>query len=272
MPRDKRGPRIKALAKDERAYRGVARNTVAAMRRSLVGALASTSNVDLALERFSMSDDWSITSHRMIDRRINVMTQRHRQRFIKSMSTATRRNVGALIPQQRTDELTSIIRRRNERLMTAVADRTRQRVARDLAALPRQSRSAVQSVVVKNMRRARFEARRIAMNESRTIVSELNQAYSMDLGVREYVWQTVGDSRVRPTHQENNGGTFSYDSPPDTGNPGEAVNCRCSAIPLLPSSLVASRSRGGLSAAAILAAAAALAASQGDDDEDSSDL
>ena len=43
----------------------------------------------------------------------------------------------------------------------------------------------------------------------------------------EYIWRTQGDGRVRESHAERDGKTFSWESPPDGGHPGEAPNCRC---------------------------------------------
>lgn len=43
----------------------------------------------------------------------------------------------------------------------------------------------------------------------------------------EYIWRTQGDGKVRSEHAEREGKTFSWDSPPDGGHPGEAPNCRC---------------------------------------------
>lgn len=47
-------------------------------------------------------------------------------------------------------------------------------------------------------------------------------------GIDGYTWQTMEDSRVRPTHAENNGKYFTWKKPnPVTGKPGDQVNCRC---------------------------------------------
>lgn len=45
----------------------------------------------------------------------------------------------------------------------------------------------------------------------------------------QYIWRTQGDRKVRSSHAERNGKTFSWDDPPEGGHPGEAPNCRCSA-------------------------------------------
>lgn len=50
------------------------------------------------------------------------------------------------------------------------------------------------------------------------------------LGLTDYIWQTVEDDKVRPTHAANNQKRFSWDNPPEqTGHPGTEPNCRCKA-------------------------------------------
>ena len=51
------------------------------------------------------------------------------------------------------------------------------------------------------------------------------------MGIKQYIWSTSGDERVRDSHAENDGKIFSYDDPPPTGHPGDEINCRCVAIP-----------------------------------------
>jgi hypothetical protein len=44
-----------------------------------------------------------------------------------------------------------------------------------------------------------------------------------------YVWETVGDDKVREPHAARDGQVFSWESSP---RPGEELGCRCSAIPI----------------------------------------
>jgi len=61
---------------------------------------------------------------------------------------------------------------------------------------------------------------------------QLNELRQTDLGIEEYIWNTAHDERVRESHAEKDGETFSWDDPPeDTGHPGEDINCRCIALP-----------------------------------------
>jgi SPP1 gp7 family putative phage head morphogenesis protein len=63
----------------------------------------------------------------------------------------------------------------------------------------------------------------------------LDESRQREAGVCQYIWHTVGDERVRDSHEANEGEVFSWDDPPDTGHPGEADNCRCSAEPVVDS-------------------------------------
>lgn len=68
--------------------------------------------------------------------------------------------------------------------------------------------------------------------------SEVIRDWAQTLGSRGYVWHTRRDELVRPGHAVLDGKSFAWNERPNTGHgegtnlPGEAVNCRCTAIPL----------------------------------------
>ena len=76
-------------------------------------------------------------------------------------------------------------------------------------------------------------ARLIARDQVGKAYAQIAQSRQRELGVTRFVWRTVEDERVRPEHETLNGKTFDYDEPPDEGFPGDAINCRCSAEPVL---------------------------------------
>lgn len=76
-------------------------------------------------------------------------------------------------------------------------------------------------------------AKLIARDQTTKLNASLTRLRQQEAGVTEYVWQTSGDERVRPTHKANDGKTFKWDKPPATGHPGTAINCRCVALPVL---------------------------------------
>jgi len=85
----------------------------------------------------------------------------------------------------------------------------------------------------KQLKIPKNKAKLIARDQTSKLVSNLNQYRQKELGIKEYVWSTVGDNRVRDEHVALEGQVFSWDNPPSEGNPGEAINCRCVAIPII---------------------------------------
>jgi len=75
-------------------------------------------------------------------------------------------------------------------------------------------------------------AKLIARDQTSKLTSDLNRFRQTDIGITHYVWRTVGDESVRPTHANNNRKSFAWTDPPsETGHPGHDVQCRCVADP-----------------------------------------
>jgi SPP1 gp7 family putative phage head morphogenesis protein len=80
-------------------------------------------------------------------------------------------------------------------------------------------------------------AKLIARDQVAKLNGALTQERQRDIGVDSYTWRTVGDERVRETHDEVDGQVFTWDNPPgetDGNHPGEDYQCRCWAEPILP--------------------------------------
>lgn len=94
--------------------------------------------------------------------------------------------------------------------------------------------TAVKKEIQKSFAISDRRARTIARDQTKKLNSNLTRLRQQELGVEEYIWQTVGDERVRASHAANNGKKFRWDKPPPkTGHPGNDVNCRCIAMPVL---------------------------------------
>ena len=84
---------------------------------------------------------------------------------------------------------------------------------------------------------ADYRVKLIARDQTAKMSAAFNEARCRSVGIAQYTWQTAGDERVRESHAENDGQLFSFDegAPIDDdgtlGNPGDAVNCRCVALP-----------------------------------------
>jgi len=84
--------------------------------------------------------------------------------------------------------------------------------------------------------RAEFIARDATLKLNAHVTRERQKA----CGIEQYIWSTSLDERVRDTHAELEGQTFSWDDQPvvnedgDVGHTGDDYQCRCVAVPILP--------------------------------------
>jgi SPP1 gp7 family putative phage head morphogenesis protein len=72
----------------------------------------------------------------------------------------------------------------------------------------------------------------IASDQVSKANSVLTALRLQSVGVKDYIWTTRADDRVRPEHAHRNGHQFSFDKPPPDGNPGYPIRCRCWAKPI----------------------------------------
>ncbi len=91
--------------------------------------------------------------------------------------------------------------------------------------------------------RAKF----IARDQTAKLTGALNASRQQSNGIEEYKWRNSGDERVvgNPSglypkgsrrhgdHWDREGKTYRWDTPPADGNPGEPIQCRCWAEPIL---------------------------------------
>ena len=80
----------------------------------------------------------------------------------------------------------------------------------------------------------RNRARLIARDQIGKLNGQLTQIRQEEIGVKQYIWRTSLDERVRKLHVHREGETFDWANPPDDGHPGEPIRCRCYAEAVLP--------------------------------------
>jgi SPP1 gp7 family putative phage head morphogenesis protein len=87
----------------------------------------------------------------------------------------------------------------------------------------------------------RSRAELIARDQTLKLYGNVQEARQTDAGIVEYTWSGSLDERERPEHLALEGTTQRWDSPPivdrRTGrreHPGGDYQCRCAAIPILP--------------------------------------
>lgn len=84
-------------------------------------------------------------------------------------------------------------------------------------------------------RPSRFNSVRRAMEENliTSFSGLINERRQRALGIDQYIWRSRDDSKVRHEHAEHDDKVFDWDSPPETGHPGQGYNCRCFAEPYI---------------------------------------
>lgn len=87
--------------------------------------------------------------------------------------------------------------------------------------------------VVSRAGKAESSADLIARDQTNKLYGQLTEERQTAAGIDKYIWRTALDERVRPEHAEREGEEFSWNDPPDDGHPGEAINCRCYAEPVI---------------------------------------
>jgi SPP1 gp7 family putative phage head morphogenesis protein len=79
----------------------------------------------------------------------------------------------------------------------------------------------------------RRHARLIARDQVGKLFGDMNKIRQQKAGISRFVWRTMQDERVREEHEALDGEEFSWDDPPGEGIPGEPIQCRCTAEPVL---------------------------------------
>ncbi len=140
------------------------------------------------------------------------------------------------------NELKSIIQikiRENVQLIKTLSDR-------HFASLESQVLSAItqgkrvediEAVIDERFGSMESNAELIARDQVGKINGQLTEITYVGLGLGRYRWRGVGDERERSSHLKLEGETFSWDDPPivdgEAVHPGEAIQCRCFAEPVM---------------------------------------
>lgn len=73
----------------------------------------------------------------------------------------------------------------------------------------------------------------IARDQVATAGRQLTEQRHRELGISEYEWHTAGDDRVRQACARNDGQVFAWEEGDGGEHPGDRINCRCQAIPVV---------------------------------------
>jgi len=79
----------------------------------------------------------------------------------------------------------------------------------------------------------RRRAKLIARDQVSKLNSQITRQRHKANGVTKEIWRTMGDERVRPEHEAREGQEYSVETGIEGEFPGDPINCRCYAEPVL---------------------------------------
>lgn len=131
-------------------------------------------------------------------------------------------------------ELTNLVEQ-NVNLIKTVDERYFNEIQENVFRGARQGKSAqdISRMIRERGKVAKSRADLIARDQVNKFNGQLNKLRLQDVGVKKYRWRTALDERVRPEHAAREGKIYSWDNPPSDGHPGEPIQCRCYAEPVL---------------------------------------
>lgn len=203
--------------------------------------LAEMERITLTPERAAM----------LAERIVRKADDSQKERFTRVISRAFGVDRVGIIDDRKLREAFNIETQRNIDLITSVRQEfitdVRTAVLNNFQGIEQpEGRTLLQQIQhVSNVTKSRSEL--IARDQAQKLNSSFNQLRQENAGIEEYIWRTAEDSRVVGTpgglyedptsahgnHYNRNGKTFRWDNPPADGHPGQAINCRCIAEPII---------------------------------------
>lgn len=157
----------------------------------------------------------------------------NRQQLDRQLRSAI--GVSLVQVEKPTQDLIPLFASANAELIKTVPERYHDRIAKDVReafeAGTHPETLAQRFVELDDM--AERDARRIARDQIGKLNGQFNEQRQTAMGITSYVWRTARDQRVRDEHRNRDGRKYDWSEPPDEGHPGQPINCRCFAEPIL---------------------------------------
>lgn len=167
---------------------------------------------------------------------VNNTNTVNKNRFYKSMENAVGIDLQSVVQNEGLEDILVATTRENVSLIRSIPEEYFKNIESIVFTGTTQGNNASSMIsqIVKQGGVATRRAKLIARDQSSKLNSALSKQRQQNLGIEEYVWRTAGDDRVRDSHRSKNGKVFRWDDPPkDTGHPGQDIQCRCVAQPII---------------------------------------
>ena len=161
---------------------------------------------------------------------------KHRSEIIRTFRDALGISVEDLLNDRQTMAIMNAVIADNVSLIKTIPEGARDDLAKRLQKAFEDApfdQTLVKQAVQESYNIANNRVKLITRDQTTKAYGRFTEVRQRQIGVKRYRWSTSKDDRVRETHRANEGVVFDWDEPPATGIPGEEINCRCVAIPVL---------------------------------------
>ena len=100
------------------------------------------------------------------------------------------------------------------------------------------TKDQIKEIVQKTIQVSEGRAGNIAGDQVQKFANAVNRERQQAIGIKKFTWRTMGDNRVRDSHQHLEGKVFDWETGaqglldmPESKFPGDDANCRCNAEP-----------------------------------------
>ena len=226
---------------DERAYEKALRRIVLVpLMTRLRDGLSQAAAASMALDVINRITWDRGLMERLVEAEVAAHSARlsgyHKARLIQTFKAALAIDIRPQLSDSAIQPLMDAWRRENIGLIRTIPQRFHeslyQRVSETFTERPF-DQQALSKVLNREYRTAGYNLRRLTRDQTSKAIGQLTQTRHQQLGITEYKWRTAQDERVRDTHAALDGTPQRWDTPPGVGHPGEAIQCRCVAIPIV---------------------------------------
>ena len=180
--------------------------------------------------------DINVIARQVSNQFVDRTDQQNKQRFYKALESAVGIDLQSIIQNEDLEDILVATTRENVGLIRSIPEEYFKKI--ETVVFTQTTQGDTASSMIKQIQKigkvTSNRAKPIARVQTSKLNSALNQQRQQNLGVEEYIWRTSGDDRVRDNHASKNGKVFKWNDPPkDTGHPGQDIQCRCVAQPII---------------------------------------
>ena len=161
----------------------------------------------------------------------------NKEQFIKVIHSSL--SVNPIIQEPYLQTQLKLFQNQNTNLITKLGSDQKERIQQILYSNLSQGNSIekIEEELKKSEEIGENRARLIARDQTSKFNGQLTQLRQQELGITSYIWTTSKDERVRSTHRVLDGKTFTWEKGSKIGHPGQEINCRCIAQPIIIDSM-----------------------------------